>query len=229
MATIEKIRQVQLVGRKIRRVRKEHKLTQVELSARLGIQQSDLSRMEQGEYRVSLDTLFRILAEFKMSIGEFFEGVAQESITPRDVQLVQEFNSLPRDAQREVEDFIAFKRVQTRSEGPGEMAMTGRSGAGGSGGRARGAAWACCRGCARSWCATATPATAGWRRTTSPSTTNSPATTRRACSMPGSPATGRCSWAARTGSASAGTRWAMPCWARASSTRRPASTRPRRS
>jgi transcriptional regulator with XRE-family HTH domain len=112
MGTIEKIRQVQLVGRKIRQLRKEHKLTQVELSARLGIQQSDLSRMEQGEYRVSLDTLFRILTEFKMSIGEFFEGVAQESITPRDVQLVQEFNSLPRDAQREVEDFIAFKRVQ---------------------------------------------------------------------------------------------------------------------
>src|ERR1700724_1722962 len=124
MATIEKIRQVQLVGRKIRQLRKEHKLTQVELSARLGIQQSDLSRMEQGEYRVSLDTLFRILAEFKMSIGEFFEGVAQESITPRDVQLVQEFNSLPRDVQREVEDFIAFKRVQIRSEGPVELAPT---------------------------------------------------------------------------------------------------------
>src|SRR6202163_4668291 len=116
MGTIEKIRQVQLVGRKIRQLRKEHKLTQVELSARLGIQQSDLSRMEQGEYRVSLDTLFRILTEFKMSIGEFFEGVAQESITPRDVQLVQEFNSLPRDAQREVEDFIAFKRVQSGTE-----------------------------------------------------------------------------------------------------------------
>jgi transcriptional regulator with XRE-family HTH domain len=112
----EKIRQVQLVGRKIRELRKEHKLTQVELSARLGIQQSDLSRMEKGEYRVSLDTLFRILAEFKLSIGEFFEGVAKESITPRDVRLVQGFNSLSEDAQREVEDFIAFKAAQTRNE-----------------------------------------------------------------------------------------------------------------
>jgi len=110
MAALEKIRQIQLVGRKIRELRKERKLTQVELSARLGIQQSDLSRMEKGEYRVSLDTLFRILAEFKMSIGEFFEGVAQETITPRDVKLVEQFNSLPHDAQREVEEFIAFKR-----------------------------------------------------------------------------------------------------------------------
>jgi transcriptional regulator with XRE-family HTH domain len=106
------VQQIQLVGRKIRQLRKEHKLTQVELSARLGIQQSDLSRMEQGEYRVSLDTLFRILAEFRMSMGEFFEEIAQESIKPRDVRLIQDFNTLPDDAQREVEDFIAFKHAQ---------------------------------------------------------------------------------------------------------------------
>jgi transcriptional regulator with XRE-family HTH domain len=117
MASAEKIRQVQLVGRKIRELRKEHKLTQVELSARLGIQQSDLSRMEKGEYRVSLDTLFRILAEFKMSIGEFFEGVAKESITPRDVRLIQDINALPHDARREVEDFIAFKRSKESRQG----------------------------------------------------------------------------------------------------------------
>lgn len=114
MSSAHKIRQIQLVGQKIRQLRKEHKLTQVELSQRLGIQQSDLSRMEQGEYRVSLDTLFRILAEFQMSIGEFFEDVAQESVTSRDVQLVHSFNTLSEDAQREVEDFIAFKRAQSR-------------------------------------------------------------------------------------------------------------------
>ena len=112
--TTGKVRQIQLVGQKIRQPRKEHKLTQVELSQRLGIQQSDLSRMEQGVYRVSLDTLFRILAEFKMGVGEFFEDVARESITPRDVSLVQQFNTLTEDAQREVEDFIAFKRAQSR-------------------------------------------------------------------------------------------------------------------
>lgn len=124
MTMTTKVRQIQLVGQKIRQLRKEHKLTQVELSQRLGIQQSDLSRMEQGEYRVSLDTLFRILAEFKMSMGEFFEDVTQESITPRDVQLVQQFNTLPLDAQREVEDFIAFKQSQSqgrRSGGPDRL------------------------------------------------------------------------------------------------------------
>ncbi len=115
MAHVHKIRQVQLVGRKIRQLRKEHNLTQTDLASRIGIQQSDLSRMEKGEYRVSLDTLFRLLAEFNVGVGEFFEDVARESLTPRDVQLVREFNALPGDDQREIEDFVAFKRAQRAS------------------------------------------------------------------------------------------------------------------
>jgi transcriptional regulator with XRE-family HTH domain len=115
MATVQRIRQVQLVGRKIRELRKERKLTQTELSARIGIQQSDLSRMEKGEYRVSLDTLFRILAEFGLGMGEFFDDLNRESITPRDAQLVRELRTLDHDAQREVEDFIAFKQAQARA------------------------------------------------------------------------------------------------------------------
>ena len=104
------IRQVELVGRKIRRLRKERKLTQNELASRIGIQQSDLSRMEKGEYRVSLDTLFRILAEFDISIGEFFDEMAKDTFTPQDVKLVREFRSLEREDQDEVRDFIQFKR-----------------------------------------------------------------------------------------------------------------------
>lgn len=115
MAFVHKIRQVQLVGPKIRQLRKERKLTQTELASRIGIQQSDLSRMEKGEYRVSLDTLFRILAEFNVSISEFFDDVAKESFTPRDVKLVKDIKRLPTDARREVEAFVAFKRS---SQGP---------------------------------------------------------------------------------------------------------------
>jgi transcriptional regulator with XRE-family HTH domain len=112
MAVAQRIRQVQLVGRKIRQLRKERKLTQTELSLRIGIQQSDLSRMEKGEYRVSLDTLFRLLTEFHVGIGEFFDDLNRESITPRDAHIVRELRNLDDDAQREVEDFIAFKRSQ---------------------------------------------------------------------------------------------------------------------
>jgi transcriptional regulator with XRE-family HTH domain len=115
MAAVHKIRQVQLVGRKIRQLRKEHNLTQTELSARIGIQQSDLSRMEKGEYRVSLDTLFRILAEFEVTMAQFFDDQAPEqaaTLPARDLQLLTELHQLDQESLREVEDFVAFKRAQ---------------------------------------------------------------------------------------------------------------------
>jgi len=98
--------QVELVGRKIRQLRRQRKLTQVELAQKIGIHQSDLSRMEQGEYKVGLDTLLKILQTFDISIGEFFED-------DNRVQVVfDKLRSLSSDAQREVENFIEFKHRQ---------------------------------------------------------------------------------------------------------------------
>ncbi len=106
MATPPEFRQVQLVGRKIRQLRKDRRLTQTELASRLGVQQSDLSRMEKGEYRVSLDTLFKILAEFRLGIGEFFEEIARDSLTPHDLRLVKRFHALDQRTQQEVETLL---------------------------------------------------------------------------------------------------------------------------
>jgi transcriptional regulator with XRE-family HTH domain len=97
--------QLELVGRKIRQLRKQRKLTQVELADRIGIHQSDLSRMEQGEYKVGLDTLLKVLQTFDLSIGEFFD----ES---RGQTAFDKYKSLSPSAQKEVESFIEFKRAQ---------------------------------------------------------------------------------------------------------------------
>ncbi|MBV9493825.1 MAG: helix-turn-helix transcriptional regulator [Acidobacteria bacterium] len=98
--------QLELVGRKIRQLRRQRKLTQVELADKIGIHQSDLSRMEQGEYKVGLDTLLKILQTFDLSIGDFFEeNDPSESVYHR-------FKSLSASAQKEVESFIEFKRRQ---------------------------------------------------------------------------------------------------------------------
>lgn len=97
--------QLELVGRKIRQLRRQRKLTQVELAEKIGIHQSDLSRMEQGEYKVGLDTLLRILQAFDLNIGDFFEENER-------AEVLQKYRSLSAAAQREVEDFIEFKRRQ---------------------------------------------------------------------------------------------------------------------
>ena len=101
--------QLELVGRKIRQLRRQRKLTQVELAERIGIHQSDLSRMEQGEYKVGLDTLLKILGTFNLGIGEFFDENSKQKT------IIRKYETLSPIAQKEVEDFIEFKRLQERS------------------------------------------------------------------------------------------------------------------
>jgi len=114
--------QIRLVGQKIRQIRKSRHLTQSDLATRIGITQSDLSRMENGEYKVGLDTLFRILQVFELSMSEFFAEPAEgeESpvparetpAVPDDPELARDWESLSPEARREVREFIAFKRMQ---------------------------------------------------------------------------------------------------------------------
>ncbi len=98
------------VGHLLRQHRQERHLTQTELARQIGIQQSDLSRMEKGEYRVSLDILFRILRVFEMSLGEFFGDLASRSLTARESSLLESFRALSRAEQQEVLEFAEFKR-----------------------------------------------------------------------------------------------------------------------
>lgn len=108
-------RKVHLVGSRIRELRKGRHLTQTELSEKIGIAQSDLSRMEQGEYKVGLDTLFKVLQVFDLKMGEFF-GETEDVHAAETRELVKEFQELSREAQREVRDFLRFKKAQKRPD-----------------------------------------------------------------------------------------------------------------
>jgi transcriptional regulator with XRE-family HTH domain len=111
-------RKVALVGSRIRELRKGRHLTQTELSEKIGVAQSDLSRMEQGEYKVGLDTLFKILQVFDLKMGEFFG----ETETPAEKQardLMGEIGDLSEEARQEVRDFVRFKKLQESPEEAG--------------------------------------------------------------------------------------------------------------
>jgi transcriptional regulator with XRE-family HTH domain len=114
-------RKVHLVGSRIRELRKGHHLTQTELSEKIGIAQSDLSRMEQGEYKVGLDTLFKILHVFDLKMGEFF-GETEKAEDAEARELVSEYLELTSEAQREVRDFVRFKKLQQLPEKPDSTA-----------------------------------------------------------------------------------------------------------
>jgi transcriptional regulator with XRE-family HTH domain len=102
------------VGQKVRRLRKERGMTQSELAARIGIIQSDLCRMEKGEYKVGLDSLFKILEVFGMNIGEFFDERGAEGPAAGEAELVDRFRRLSDEARVEVMDYIRFKELQER-------------------------------------------------------------------------------------------------------------------
>jgi len=110
MALQYSARKIHLVGSRIRELRKGHHLTQTELSEKIGVAQSDLSRMEQGEYKVGLDTLFKLLQVFDLKIGEFFGETEASGVEDRE--LVTEFRGLSEEARQEVRDFVRFKKMQ---------------------------------------------------------------------------------------------------------------------
>lgn len=118
--------QILLVGQKIRQIRKSRHLTQADLASRIGVTQSDLSRMENGEYKVGLDTLFRILQVFELSMSRFFEEPAAEAEEPSGAaaapsgqeQLLSDWAALSEEARREVLEFMAFKKMQAESRRP---------------------------------------------------------------------------------------------------------------
>ena len=110
-------RQTVFVGSKIRQLRKERSLTQAELAQRIGVQQSDLCRMENGEYKVALDTLFRILGVFGMDIGEFFgDGSAPARDGDREREVVRLFQRLDPAAKDEALDYLRFKVARSEED-----------------------------------------------------------------------------------------------------------------
>lgn len=110
------LRQARFVGLKVRSLRKKRHLTQSELAFKIGVQQSDLSRMEKGEYRVSLDTLFRILQIFEMTMAEFFDEVIQGGVSTKDQDILQDFHELNEIDKKEVQEFIQFKKMKEKGQ-----------------------------------------------------------------------------------------------------------------
>ena len=117
MSAVPRASQILLVGQKIRQIRKSRHLTQADLASRIGVTQSDLSRMENGEYKVGLDTLFRILQVFEVSMSNFFEEPAVAAPAP-DTAPFEDWAALPEESRREVREFIAFKRMQADKARP---------------------------------------------------------------------------------------------------------------
>lgn len=72
------MKKVELLGRKLRKLRKERKLSPAEVAAAAGLEPQDLVRIERGEARVGLETLFRLLAVFGVDARELLSLADEE-------------------------------------------------------------------------------------------------------------------------------------------------------
>jgi transcriptional regulator with XRE-family HTH domain len=114
-------REVTAIGSRLRHLRKERGLTQAELARQIGIQQSDLSRMEKGEYRVSLDNLFKILGVFDLDLADFFDDRKTASGTGQplsrdDMKILHLLRELSPEGRSEVQEFLEFKLRKERQK-----------------------------------------------------------------------------------------------------------------
>jgi transcriptional regulator with XRE-family HTH domain len=113
--------QVAAVGSRLRKLRKDRGITQADLARQIGIQQSDLSRMEKGEYRVALDKLFKILAVFDLDLASFFGdqpamSKPQQPLSREDMQILHHLRDLSPEGRAEVQEYIEFKLRKERQE-----------------------------------------------------------------------------------------------------------------
>jgi DNA-binding XRE family transcriptional regulator len=65
--------------------------------------------MENGEYKVSLETLFKILSIFEMNIADFFNEDAGGAVREREYEFLRQYQKLSPRVQDEVQSFIQFK------------------------------------------------------------------------------------------------------------------------
>jgi transcriptional regulator with XRE-family HTH domain len=65
--------QLKKFGRRLRQIRKQRKLTQLDLEVETGIYEAEISKMENGMQNIEFLTLSKLAFVFKIEIQEFFK------------------------------------------------------------------------------------------------------------------------------------------------------------
>ena len=112
---------LEFVGERLREIRRTRGLSQQEVAERVGIPQSNLSRIENGKQRLNLSVLVNILGLYRMTLDDFFSGAeARQPVNDREERLLRTFRGLDETGRREVEDYMQFKAARKDGEEPGK-------------------------------------------------------------------------------------------------------------
>jgi transcriptional regulator with XRE-family HTH domain len=90
------------VGRRVRAMRKERRISQTELGRRIGVSFQQVQKYERGANRVSASKLYEIAKTLQVPVSFFFDGLADpmsgaevDDATQHAEKVVQEFLTTP--------------------------------------------------------------------------------------------------------------------------------------
>ncbi|MFA5543167.1 MAG: helix-turn-helix transcriptional regulator [Bacilli bacterium] len=70
MATFEEL--LLFIAARTKQLRKEHKMSQLDLAMKVGIDRNQISRIENAENNVSIKTLHKLVEQLDVEFSEFF-------------------------------------------------------------------------------------------------------------------------------------------------------------
>ena len=97
-------------GERLKKIRKEHDLTQAEFGSRLGLSDSTIGMYEKNKREPGIEVLVSISKEFGVSLEWLLTGTIPEStdnLLPKDIKnIVKIYSDLPDRAQEKVKEYI---------------------------------------------------------------------------------------------------------------------------
>lgn len=100
-------------GKRIRELRAQKGISGAELARRVGLDSSQISKIENGASKPSLDALERICDALGLTLSEFF-AVDNEQTTVAAHRSDKEYGDLPKEAVERIEELKALYRLKYR-------------------------------------------------------------------------------------------------------------------
>lgn len=91
-----------LIGKRIKEQRKKNKLTQEQLSEKLGISKNHLSAIERGVYRVQIETLVMIINSLDCTADDLFCDVIDKGYIIKSSRLSEKIEKLLPEEQNRI-------------------------------------------------------------------------------------------------------------------------------
>lgn len=110
---------VNTLGERVKMVRKRNKMTQVNFSKILGISQANLSEIESGKSKPSIEVLITLITHFKLDLQWLLlseETSCKTEIAIDELELISSYRKLQDIAKEEVLDFINLKLARYRKK-----------------------------------------------------------------------------------------------------------------